>query len=100
MGCHVVHAANADEAVLALETEEEEFDIVFSDIVMPGRSGLELAEEVRSQKPTLPILLATGYSEAAARGDGSEFPILPKPYKREILSEKLSETLNAFRAAA
>lgn len=100
MGCHVVHAANADEAILALENETEEFDIIFSDIVMPGRSGLDLAEEVRSQKPQLPILLATGYSEAAARGEGGDFPILPKPYKRDMLSEKLSETLNAFRAAA
>ncbi|QLC22219.1 response regulator [Parasphingopyxis sp. CP4] len=100
MGCHVVHAANADEAILALEEESEEFDIIFSDIVMPGRSGLDLAEEVRSQKPELPILLATGYSEAAARGEGGEFPILPKPYKRDMLSEKLSETINAFRAAA
>ena len=100
MGCNVVHAKNAEEAFLAIEQEPEEFDIIFSDIVMPGISGLDLAARIRAQKPTLPILLATGYSEAAARGEGSEFPILPKPYKREILSEKLCETLNAFRQAA
>lgn len=100
MGCDVVHAKNAEEALLAVETDPQEFDIIFSDIVMPGISGLDLAARIRSQKPTLPILLATGYSEAAARGEGSEFPILPKPYKREILSEKLCETLNTFRQAA
>ncbi|WP_299324304.1 PAS domain-containing sensor histidine kinase [Parasphingopyxis sp.] len=100
MGCDVVHASNAEEALVAIEDEPQEFDIIFSDIVMPGISGLDLAEKVRRQKPTLPILLATGYSEAAARGEGSEFPILPKPYRREILSAKLCETLNAFSEAA
>ena len=100
MGCDVVHAKDAEEALLALDTEPNMFDIVFSDIVMPGISGLDLAAKVRRQRPTLPILLATGYSEAAARGEGSEFPILPKPYKRDILSAKLCETMNAFRVAA
>lgn len=100
MGCDVIHAKNAEEALIALESEPDEFDIIFSDIVMPGLSGLDLAARVRSQKPTLPILLATGYSEAAARGEGSEFPILPKPYKRDILSAKLCETMNAFSQAA
>jgi CheY-like chemotaxis protein len=100
MGCEVVHAKNAEEALLALEHEPDSFDVIFSDIVMPGLSGLDLAAKVRSQKPTLPILLATGYSEAAARGEGSEFPILPKPYKRETLSEMLGKTIGAFGKAA
>jgi PAS domain S-box-containing protein len=100
MGCEVVHAKNAEEALLALDHGPESFDIIFSDIVMPGLSGLDLAAKVRSQKPTLPILLATGYSEAAARGEGGEFPILPKPYKRETLSEMLGKTMSAFRQAA
>lgn len=100
MGGEVVHAKNAEEALIAIEHEPQEFDIIFSDIVMPGISGLDLAAKIRRQKPTLPILLATGYSEAAARGEGGEFPILPKPYKRENLSAKLCETMNAFREAA
>ncbi len=100
MGCEIVHARNAQEAMRILEREADRFDIVFSDIVMPGLSGLELAAKVREQKPTLPILLATGYSEAAARGEGSEFPILPKPYKREKLSEMLGQTISSFREAA
>lgn len=100
LGCEVVHAKCSDEALVALDNEPRGFDILFSDIIMPGRSGLELASMVRTQKPTLPILLATGYSEAAARGDGGEFPILPKPYRRETLSTKLCETMNAFSQAA
>ena len=100
MGCEVVHAKCGEEALLALDDEPDGFDVIFSDIVMPGLSGLDLAAKIRSQKPTLPILLATGYSEAAARGEGSEFPILPKPYKRNTLSTKLCETIEAFKKAA
>lgn len=100
MGCEVVHAQCGEEALIALDNEPNGFDIIFSDIVMPGLSGLDLAAKVRCQKPALPILLATGYSEAAARGEGSEFPILPKPYKRGTLSAKLRETMDGFRKAA
>ncbi len=100
MGCEVVHAKCAEEALVALDNEPSGFDIIFSDIIMPGLSGLDLAAKIRSQKPTLPILLATGYSEAAARGEGGEFPILPKPYKRHTLSAKLCETMEALSEAA
>lgn len=100
MGCEFVHAATAEEALAMFEQDPEGFDIVFSDIVMPGLSGLDLAAKLRTQRPTLPILLATGYSEAAARGEGSEFPILPKPYKRDKLSAMLSQTMSDFSQAA
>lgn len=100
MGCEVVHAKCGEEALVALADDPGDFDIVFSDIVMPGLSGLDLAAKVRCEKPALPILLATGYSEAAARGEGSEFPILPKPYKRGTLSAKLRETMDMFSEAA
>lgn len=100
LGCEVVHANCAEDALVALDNEPSGFDIIFSDIVMPGLSGLELAAKVRLQKPELPILLATGYSEAAARGEGGEFPILPKPYRRETLSVKMCEIMNTFSKAA
>jgi len=61
---------------------------------------LDLAAKLRTQHPTLPILLATGYSAAAARGEGSEFPILPKPYKRDKLSAMLSQAMSDFSQAA
>ena len=100
MGCEFVHAATAEEALAMFEQDPEGFDIVFSDIVMPGLSGLDLAAKLRTQHPTLPILLATGYSAAAARGEGSEFPILPKPYKRDKLSAMLSQAMSDFSQAA
>ena len=100
MGCEIVYCANAEDALTTLEAQPDSFDIVFSDIVMPGLSGLDLAAQVRNQKPTLPILLATGYSEAAARGEGGEFPILPKPYRRDALASMLGRAMHERRAEA
>jgi PAS domain S-box-containing protein len=65
-------------------------DLVLSDIVMPGKmDGLELARVLKQRHPWLPILLATGYSDAA-RNAGDEFPILRKPYQIHELNEALS----------
>jgi two-component system NtrC family sensor kinase len=59
----------------------EAFDILLSDIVMSeGLSGLELAERVRQACPELPVLLATGYSEALAGGIQHGFRVLAKPF--------------------
>jgi CheY-like chemotaxis protein/anti-sigma regulatory factor (Ser/Thr protein kinase) len=72
------------------EIERDGIDLVFSDIVMPGKmDGLSLARRLREIRPELPILLATGYSDAAAdvRGD---FPILRKPYEIHQLSQAIA----------
>jgi PAS domain S-box-containing protein len=66
--------------------------LVFSDILMPGGiSGLELAEQVRTRFPEMPILLTTGYSEAVGGTHG--FPVLQKPYEMETLAAALSGLL-------
>jgi PAS domain S-box-containing protein len=73
------------------EIDRDGIDLVFSDIVMPGKmDGLGLARAIKLKRPGLPILLASGYSEAAqsARAD---FPILRKPYQLYELSRALSE---------
>jgi PAS domain S-box-containing protein len=92
----VISADSAEQALDLLEGEE--VDILFSDVVMPGRSGIELAQIVRARFPSLPILLASGYSEEVVRGAGSEFEILAKPYGAETLAVALSGVVE--RAAA
>lgn len=72
------------------ETERELFDLVLSDIVMAGpMDGLGLARELRKRHPRLPILLATGYSDAA-QDAGNEFTIIRKPYDQSLLSRAIS----------
>ena len=89
LGYIVRRVADAEAALR--EIERNNVDLVFSDIVMPGKiDGLSLARRLREIRPDLPILLATGYSEAAAdvRGD---FPILRKPYEIHELSRAIAK---------
>ena len=90
-GHGVERAASAPEAVAVLERDAA-FDLVFSDLVMPGgMDGLDLAKLVRQRWPALPMLLATGYSAAAPRAQSEGFRILPKPYEPATLIEAVAE---------
>jgi CheY-like chemotaxis protein len=90
MGCEVVCAASGDEALASLPGANP--DLVLSDIVMPGMSGIELAGEIRRLRPDLPVVLATGYSEEAAQ-DQQQFPIVLKPYSAKDLTAALAQAL-------
>jgi PAS domain S-box-containing protein len=92
-GYKVKTAANAAEALKVLRNGEP-IDLVFSDIMMPGgMNGAELARIVRGEFPSMFILLATGYAEAAANAATREFPLIRKPYGREVLLDKVGEIL-------
>jgi PAS domain S-box-containing protein len=92
-GYKVKTAVNAREALKVLRNGER-IDLVFSDIMMPGgMNGAELARIVRGEFPSIFILLATGYAEAAANAATQEFPLIRKPYGREMLLDKLGEIL-------
>lgn len=76
------------------EIEHDGIDLVFSDVVMPGKmDGLGLARHLRQNYPNIPVVLATGYSEAA-RKLGSEFLLLRKPYELHELSSALQTALH------
>ena len=92
-GYRVKTAVNAAEALKVLRNGEP-VDLVFSDIMMPGgMNGAELAHIVRGEFPSMFILLATGYAEAAANAATREFPLIRKPYGREVLLDKVGEIL-------
>src|SRR3954471_10956037 len=86
LGYTVRRASDAESALC--EIERDGIDLVFSDIVMPGMDGLKLAHRLKEIRPQLPILLATGYSDAAANVRG-DFPILRKPYEIHQLSQAI-----------
>ena len=96
IGFEVVRAASAAAALGALANARS-IDLVFSDIMMPGgMNGVELAREIRRRRLGLPVLLTSGYAEAARREAEAEgVQILAKPYR---LSE-LSAALGAVSAA-
>jgi CheY-like chemotaxis protein len=73
------------EAALKLLAEGAKIDLVFSDIVMPGTiDGVGLASEIRTQYPNLPVILTTGYSDAA-RAAPAHLRILRKPFDTDAL---------------
>jgi len=92
LGCRVLEAENGREALALLQ--ENEVDLVFSDIVMPVMSGLELAGEVKRSHSHVPVLLASGYSSKQfIPRDDREFPILRKPYKLGTLAASINQLL-------
>jgi PAS domain S-box-containing protein len=97
LGYKVLSTGSADEALARLAEEEEEIDLVLSDIVMPGMSGIELARTVNRDRPGLPVLLATGYSDDVLKGAAAEFQVIAKPYGPVELAEAVAAALGAQR---
>ena len=76
-----------------------EFDLVFTDVVMPDMSGIELADRLEELRPNLPVLLATGFSEALA-GGSNRFSVVSKPYDVGSLARAISDLLGLHEPAA
>jgi two-component system NtrC family sensor kinase len=93
-GFKVVCAASAEVAVDILN-QRDDIDLVFSDIVMPGMSGLELGRLIREHHPETPVVLASGYSDRAAAAVAEGFTLLQKPYSLEALRKSLAEAMQA-----
>ena len=94
LGYDTLYRESAD-AALKLLADGARVDLVFSDIVMPGTiDGVGLASEIRSQYPDLPVLLTTGYSDAA-RAAPADLRILRKPFDTNALRGFIREAAEA-----
>jgi signal transduction histidine kinase/ActR/RegA family two-component response regulator len=80
-----IHAPDAAGALQVLR-EDSRVQIVFSDVVMPGMSGLDLGREIRELYPDVPVVLTSGYSQVLAQNGQHDFELLHKPYSVEQLS--------------
>jgi two-component system NtrC family sensor kinase len=85
LGFSVARAGDAASAYSRLERGEGA-DLLLSDIVMEGMSGLDLARKLRGVRPELPVVLMTGYSEALAGRPAEEFLVLAKPFGPQELT--------------
>ena len=97
MAGYTVHAAGNGRQALAM-LDEQPFDIVVSDVIMPEMDGVELEAEVRRRKPGLPMILMTGYVEAA-RELPPGVPVLLKPFKARELCLRIDQLLAQARPA-
>jgi len=95
MDCEVVDAEDGKQA-LAMALAED-FDLVFSDVVMPGLSGLQLAQRLEAERPGLPVLLATGYSEELRSEQSRRFGVVSKPYDATSLGGAIAAALMEAR---
>ena len=72
-------------AALAILAEDEfAADLVFSDVIMPGMNGVELAGVIRDRYPGLPVVLTSGYSNVLAENAHRGFELIQKPYSVEV----------------
>ena len=93
--CEVVTAIDGAEALELIGSQP--FDLIFSDVVMPGLSGIELADEVAARSPGLPMLLATGFSSQLVEEGGSDFDVVQKPYDATSLGHAIAAILKKSR---
>jgi PAS domain S-box-containing protein len=91
LGYETTWATDAEEALTRLGKDEARFDVVFSDVVMPGMSGIELGKEIQRRHPGLPVVLTSGYSHVLAQEGSHGFELLQKPYSAEGLSRVLRQ---------
>ncbi len=93
LGHSAIVAASAEEALERLRGEPG-LDLVLTDHAMPGMTGEELAERLQHDWPGLPVVLATGYTEAGGPG-APRLPRLNKPYRQEELDRLIRRLTQA-----
>ena len=94
-GYTVVSANSAENALETLKIDKE-FDLLITDMVMPGLNGIELSKLVQEQLPDIKIILASGYSEDILKGEFADIEnmsFIPKPFSLSDLTQKVYEVL-------
>ena len=89
LGYNCETASNGKAALDLLDEDASRFDVIFSDVVMPGMSGVDFGRLVRKRWPHIPVVLTSGYSEATAKDQAGDFELVQKPYSIERLDEVL-----------
>jgi two-component system, OmpR family, response regulator CpxR len=97
-GLMVATAYNGDEALARLK--ESEADVILLDVLMPGRSGIDILREIKQARPLTEVILLTGHATVETAIEGMKlgaYDYLMKPMETEVLVEKIRK---AFRRKA
>ncbi len=95
LGYQVVSVESAEAALASLD-EHHDIAVLFTDVVMPGMNGPQLAAEVVKRRPAVKLLFTTGYTPNAMVHNGvleGDVSVIIKPYTIERLATKLSQLL-------
>jgi CheY-like chemotaxis protein len=93
LGYEIDWVGSADAALKALADNELAYDLVFSDVIMPGMNGVDLALAIRERHPGLPVVLTSGYSNVLVQNVDRGFELIQKPYSVEALSRILRKAI-------
>ncbi len=93
LGHNVIEASSGAKALEVIASNPK-IDLVVSDQAMPGMSGIQLAETIRTRWPKLPVIIATGYAELPP-GANPNVPRLSKPFTQQDLAKALAATTHA-----
>lgn len=99
-GYAVITARDGEEALRKLASES--YDAVFTDIKMPGMSGIEVAEKIKATKPWLPVVIVTGYGTEANRARATAAGVsdfLQKPLSPEMIEDSAEKVMHEAEAA-
>jgi PAS domain S-box-containing protein len=97
LGYEVLTTAGPLEALKVLQDDNQQIDLLFSDVMMPVMSGVKLAEEAKKLRPGLKVLLTTGYSKESLAVEEAltELPLMAKPFRRATLAMQLRALFDA-----
>ncbi len=93
LGYQTTWATNAEQALTLAGKDAEAFDAIFSDVVMPGMTGVAMARLLRQRRADLPVVLVSGYSEELADNGYEGFEFLAKPYSAEQVARALARAM-------
>ena len=97
LGYETTWCGGGAEALTLLLDPDKTFQLVFTDVIMPGMNGIDFAKQVRRQLPDMPVLLTSGYSDVLAAQGTHGFELVSKPYSVETLSRAVAAALRASK---
>jgi two-component system, cell cycle sensor histidine kinase and response regulator CckA len=95
-GFSVLAAANGCDAIRLYEQFTGAIDLVMTDMVLPGRTGQQIGEDLRQRSPQLKVLITSGYgiAEETTEDPAADTYFLAKPYSRHGLIDKIENIFN------
>ena len=95
MGFYVVEASNGDQALNLLGSNNGYFDLLLTDIVMPGMRGRELAFKIKSRCPRIRVLLMSGFDDEMVDPDSEQanYPLVRKPFTKDQLADAINAVM-------
>ena len=94
LGYKTTWATNAEQALALVGNDAQAFDAIFSDVVMPGMTGVAMAKLLRQRRQDLPVVLVSGYSEELASSGYEGFEFLAKPYSADQVARALAKAMS------